>query len=114
MDLDSIAAAAIAEHMPAGDLTEPSLQLTEIFGRARVVAKEDLVLSGTEAFNRVFAKVDPNIRLDWKFKDGDFVYAKQTVCTLTGDLTKIVSAERVALNFLGRLSGIASLTRCYA
>ncbi|MCB0350357.1 MAG: carboxylating nicotinate-nucleotide diphosphorylase [Bdellovibrionales bacterium] len=99
--------------MPDGDITTDGLNLSNKIGRAKVVAKEDLVISGTEAFNSTFTQVDPSITINWQFKNSDFVFKGQTICLLLGPLPSLLKAERVALNFLGRLSGIATLTRCY-
>ena len=105
---------ALQEDMPDGDITTDSLQLKARRGLARVVAKEDLVLSGTSIFSETFRAVDPNVAIEWQFTDGTFVLKGQTVCLLRGPVHAILKGERVALNFLGHLSGIASLTRCYA
>src|SRR5262245_30527934 len=57
--------------------------------------------------------MEKNAEIHWQFKDGDLVLNKQTVAWLKGDLVQILKAERVALNFLGRMCGIATLTRCF-
>ena len=82
-------------------------------GQARLVAKEDLVISGTLAFEQTMLALDPLCKVQWHFKEGDAVLNRQIVCHITGDLMQILKAERVALNFIGHLSGIATLTRCY-
>src|SRR5262245_19173226 len=112
-DLDDLIVTAINEDMPQGDATTEALGLKERKGRARVIAKEDLVISGSDPFTRVLHKLDPQVEVKWLFQDGDFVLRKQAVATLYGNLVQILKAERVALNFLGRLSGVATLTRCF-
>jgi len=111
---EKIVKAALAEDIPNGDLTTDGLRLAGKMGRAKLVAKEDLMLSGTEPFSITFRTLDPDVQIQWQFNDGDFVFKGQTVCTLSGLLASLLKSERVALNFLGRLSGIATLTRCFA
>jgi len=105
--------AALKEDMPNGDFTTESLALAPRFGQARLIAKEDLVLSGTAPFEETVLVLEPNARLQWHFKEGDLVLKRQVICVITGDLIQVLKAERVALNFIGHLSGIATLTRCY-
>lgn len=111
MTLMDLIQAALREDMPRGDLTTDSLALAPRFGQARLIAKEDLVLSGTLAFEQTMLALEPGVKAQWHFKEGDFVLNRQVICHITGDLMQILKAERVALNFIGHLSGIASLTR---
>lgn len=113
MKLSEMIQVAYAEDMPHGDLTTESLALTDRPGDARLVAKEDLVMSGMEVFEQCLKHVVPKAQLQWQFKDGDFILANQNVCWIKADLVQLLKAERVALNFLGHLSGIATLTRCF-
>lgn len=113
MTLNELIQAALREDMPRGDLTTDSLALTPRFGQAKLVAKEDLVLSGTLAFERTMLSLDPGAKVNWQFKEGDLVLDRQVICHVTGDLIQILKAERVALNFVGHLSGIATFTRCF-
>jgi nicotinate-nucleotide pyrophosphorylase (carboxylating) len=113
MKLAELIQQAYAEDMPQGDLTTDSLNVKERLGRARLLAKEDLVLAGREVFEACVRHISPTTDFNWQFKDSDLVLNKQTVCWLKGNLIELLKAERVALNFLGRLSGIASLTRCF-
>lgn len=113
MTLMDLIQAALREDMPNGDLTTDSLALVPRFGQAKLIAKEDLVLSGTLPFERTMLSLDPTAKVQWHFKEGDLVLNRQTICHITGDLIQILKAERVSLNFLGHLSGIATLTRCY-
>lgn len=113
MTLMDLIHAALKEDMPSGDLTTDSLALSPRFGQARLVAKEDLVLSGTAPFEETMMVLEPTARIQWHFKEGDLVLNKQVICVITGDLIQILKAERVALNFVGHLSGIATLTRCF-
>jgi nicotinate-nucleotide pyrophosphorylase (carboxylating) len=110
MTLLELIRAAIKEDMPTGDLTTESLALTPRQGRARLVAKEDLLLSGAPAFEQTIQMLEPNAKIKWHFEEGDRILNKQIICTIQGDLIQILKAERVALNFLGHLSGISTYT----
>jgi nicotinate-nucleotide pyrophosphorylase (carboxylating) len=114
MTLNEMIKEAFAEDLPSGDSTTDNLGLSAVIGDAKLIAKEDLVLCGRRIFDSCVKFIAPEMNLNWQFKDGDFVLRGQTVCWLRGDLLKLLKAERVSLNFLGRLSGIASLTRCFA
>jgi nicotinate-nucleotide pyrophosphorylase (carboxylating) len=104
---------ALKEDMPNGDLTTDSMALAPRFGQARLMAKEDLVLSGAVAFEQTILALDPMAKIQWHFKEGDLVLSRQILCHITGDLIQVLKAERVALNFIGHLSGIATYTRCF-
>jgi nicotinate-nucleotide pyrophosphorylase (carboxylating) len=71
------------------------------------------VLAGTAAATEVFAQLDPAVTVAWSAADGDVLGAGQDVGTVTGPLRSLLTGERSALNFLGHLSGIATLTRAY-
>lgn len=111
MTLMELIRAAIKEDMPQGDLTTESLALKPRHGRARLKAKEDIVLSGSAVFEQTMQTLEPNSKIKWHFEEGDSILKGQIICTIEGDLVQILKAERVALNFLGHLSGIASFTR---
>jgi nicotinate-nucleotide pyrophosphorylase (carboxylating) len=110
MTLIDLIRAAIKEDMPSGDLTTESLALKPRPGRAKLIAKQDLVLSGTGAFEQTMATLDPSAKIKWHFDEGQSVLNQQIICTIQGDLIQILKAERVALNFLMHFSGIATLT----
>ncbi|HWR67451.1 MAG TPA: nicotinate-nucleotide diphosphorylase (carboxylating), partial [Desulfomonilia bacterium] len=81
--------------------------------RAVMIAKAGGVMAGLEVAERVFALTDPGIACSFDVSDGDEVSAGQRLAVITGPARAILKAERVALNFLQRLSGIATLTRRY-
>jgi len=110
MNLLELIRAALKEDMPSGDLTTESLALSPRMGRAKLIAKQDMVLSGTGAFEQTVLALEPTAKLKWHFEEGDRILNKQIICTLQGDLIQILKAERVALNFLMHLSGISTLT----
>lgn len=105
--------AALKEDMPTGDITTESLAVKPKNGEAILKAKADIVLSGATVFEQTIQFLEPNAKLKWLFEEGDLVFKGQNICTIEGDLIQILKAERVALNFLGRMSGIATLTRQY-
>lgn len=113
MKLQDLIEIAFREDIPSGDITTDSLDLGVIRGRARLIAKEDIVLSGRTPFEECVRYQDPFAELAWLFEDGQIILKNQNICTVTGDLARLLKAERVALNFLGHLSGIATLTRCF-
>jgi nicotinate-nucleotide pyrophosphorylase (carboxylating) len=113
MTLQDLIKAALKEDMPQGDITTESLALLPRQGRAKLIAKEDLVLSGTGPFEQAMNALEPQVRVQWHFEEGQLALKKQILCTIQGDLIQVLKAERIALNFLGHLSGIATLTRCY-
>jgi nicotinate-nucleotide pyrophosphorylase (carboxylating) len=110
MNLLELIRAALKEDMPNGDLTTESLALSPRPGRAKLIAKQDLILSGTAAFEQTMHALEPGAKLKWHFEEGDQILNKQIICTIQGDLIQILKAERVALNFLMHLSGIATFT----
>jgi nicotinate-nucleotide pyrophosphorylase (carboxylating) len=103
--------AALKEDIPSGDVTTESLAMKPKGGEALLKAKEDIVLSGANAFEETILFLEPQAKVKWQFNEGDLVYKGQNICSIEGDLIQVLKAERVALNFLGRLSGIATLTR---
>ena len=97
--------------MPTGDVTTESLAMKPKQGEAVLKAKEDVILSGANAFEETILFLEPQAKIKWQFNEGDLIYKGQNICSIEGDLIQILKAERVALNFLGRMSGIATLTR---
>lgn len=110
MNLSNLIQAALKEDLPFGDVTTESLALKPQLGRALLKAKEDIHLSGALPFEQTMVSMEPNVKVTWHFDEGDLILKGQNICTLEGDLIQILKAERVALNFLGHLSGIATHT----
>ena len=102
---------AFLEDIPDKDITTENLDINEHLGRAQLVAKSDLIVSGTDLFQASMLYLHEQTEVRWHFKDGDEVLSGQKIATIVGDLTKVIQSERVALNFLGHLSGIATLTQ---
>jgi len=105
---------ALEEDRVDKDVTTLALEAFDGEVRAEVIAKARGVLSGTPAFREVFRQVDPNISVESRHRDGDFLVPGDLVLELTGKEGSILRGERTALNFMQRLSGIATLTRSFA
>lgn len=116
-ELDQLARMALAEDAPSGDVTSRSTVPASTRCGAELVVKQDGVLAGVEAARAVFAEAaerdGTDIQIDWKASDGDPVSVGDRIAVLRGDARTVLAAERPALNLLGHLSGIATLTRAY-
>ncbi len=111
--LDHIIDLALAEDISQGDVTSAALIPPELQGKASILVKAEGVLAGGEVAKKVFLKVDPSLKIEVLIKDGTKVKSGNIAATIVGRVVSIFKAERVALNFLSRLSGIASLTAQY-
>lgn len=110
-DLDDLVARALAEDVGTGDVTTAWTVPAGARGRAEIRAKAPLVVAGLEPALRVFRAVDPELAIQIDADDGTPRAPGERVLAVEGRLASILTAERTALNFLGRLSGIATLTR---
>lgn len=111
MNLDDLIREALAEDLPAGsDVTSDRFVPPEAKGRGWIEAREDAVVSGLEIAARVFRVVDSSLEIELLVKDGAHVTRLQRVMHVCGSAASILAAERTALNFLCRLSGIATTT----
>jgi nicotinate-nucleotide pyrophosphorylase (carboxylating) len=105
---------ALAEDLGVlGDLTSTALIPADATGTAHFMARVPGVLAGTAAATEVFAQLDPTVAVTWEATDGDVLAAGQRIGTVAGGLRSLLTGERSALNFLGHLSGIATLTRAH-
>ncbi len=103
---------ALKEDIGPGDVTTDSIiRDNNIMGCARLMAKEDLILAGLSVFKRVFLELWPDMEFESFFKDGDLVRDKEIICLIKGPVNIILKGERTALNFLQRMSGIATMTK---
>jgi nicotinate-nucleotide pyrophosphorylase (carboxylating) len=105
--------AALAEDIGEADWTTRWTISEGARGSARIVTRANGVIAGTRLAEEVFRQLDPEVRLEWRRVDGEGVEAGSEVAGLSGRLHAILTAERTALNFLGRLSGVATLTSRY-
>ena len=107
-------ARALAEDLGVlGDLTSTALIPADAAGAGHFMARVPGVLAGIAAATEVFAQLDPAVTVTWAAADGDTLAAGQRLGTVTGPLRSLLTGERAALNFLGHLSGIATLTRAH-
>jgi nicotinate-nucleotide pyrophosphorylase (carboxylating) len=104
---------ALEEDIGSGDITTEHLVDAQAKGQGIIVAKEDLVIAGLDLARRVFQRIDADLVLTSAFTDGDRVHKGDIAAALSGRLATLLTGERTALNFLQRLSGIATLTRDY-
>ena len=114
MEIHVLIAEALKEDLgEQGDLTTDTLISPKISGSAKVVAKSDGVLCGANIFVQVCRAVDPTIIVMPLLRDGDAFKVGDAVIEMEGAVASILKSERTALNFMGHLSGVASLTRQY-
>jgi nicotinate-nucleotide pyrophosphorylase (carboxylating) len=104
---------ALEEDVGAGDVTTTAVLTGHESGAARAVAKTDMVIAGIDVFRETFLFLDPDMRFTRCREDGREVKSGGILAVLSGNLGSILTAERVALNFLQRMSGIATKTRQY-
>lgn len=114
MEMDKIINLALAEDIGGGDITTDALIPSEWRGRGSLLVKAHGILAGIGVAATVFRKVDPDTKLKVLIRDGSKVKPGDIVATVTGRYASILKAERVALNFLQRLSGVATETARYA
>lgn len=111
--IEEIVDRALAEDLGWGDVTTEALVPAELTGKAFIVAKARGVLAGVEVARLVFCGVDPSTQLDIIIPEGSGIQPGDLIAKLEGKVASILRAERTALNFLQRLSGIATETRRY-
>jgi nicotinate-nucleotide pyrophosphorylase (carboxylating) len=105
--------AAIEEDTGRGDVTTDATIAEQVISRARLIAQQEMVLAGIEVFIAVYAALDRDVHIKPSYKDGDLLPAGTVIAALEGRARSLLVGERVALNFLQRLCGIATLTRRY-
>ena len=111
--LARVVGAALEEDAPWGDLTSTTLIPADAAASADLVAREPGVFSGGEVFTAAFLLTDPAVVVELRLGDGDVFAAGDVLASVTGPARSILTAERVALNFTQRMSGIATLTADY-
>jgi nicotinate-nucleotide pyrophosphorylase (carboxylating) len=112
--VDEAVLRALAEDFGrAGDVTSVATVPAELRGRAVVAARQDGVICGLPLVEAAFRKLDPDVRLTAQARDGAAVAAKTILMTVEGNARALLGAERVALNFLGHLSGVATATATF-
>jgi len=104
---------ALKEDIGPGDITTDNLIDPNLEGKGILIAKEPLVVAGLEIVARVFRHLDPDVLLNSEYTDGDTVEPGDTIADVQGKLRALLSGERTALNFLQRLSGVATFVRAH-
>ncbi|HSG95332.1 MAG TPA: carboxylating nicotinate-nucleotide diphosphorylase [Afifellaceae bacterium] len=113
--MEDVVRAALKEDLGrAGDITSAATIPPDAVARATIAARKPGVVAGLDLARAAFTRMSAEIRFQAKISDGDAVTAGGIVATISGPARAILSAERVALNFLGHLSGVASATRRFA
>jgi len=111
--LERVAFAALAEDVGGGDVTTEATVGEDAVGTAELLLREPGVVCGLAVAEAVFRALDPELRFEWLVDEGASVTGETAVARVTGPERAILTGERTALNFLARLSGIATITRRY-
>ena len=111
MNADDLILSALREDISSEDITTNSVMSHAQLGVVELICKEDGVIAGLGVFKRVFELLDPDTEVAFYCKDGDDVKKGEKLGLVTGDIRVLLSGERTALNYLQRMSGIATYTR---
>jgi nicotinate-nucleotide pyrophosphorylase (carboxylating) len=111
--VDAIIRRALEEDLGRGDVTTDALIPADLSGGVSLGARERLVLSGVQVFARTFQTVDPTLEVAFEAADGDRLAAGAVAARVRGSVASMLRAERVALNLVQRMSGVATLTRAH-
>ena len=111
LNADPLILSALQEDITSEDITTNSVMPHYQLGEVELICKEDGVIAGLDVFKRVFTLLDESTEVTFKCKDGDRVRKGERLGVVRGDIRVLLSGERTALNFLQRMSGIATYTR---
>lgn len=114
MNADELIKSALREDITSEDITTNSVMRTYQLGEVDLICKQDGVVAGLEVFKRVFTLLDSNTEVTFFVNDGDTIKNGQKIGVVRGDIRVLLSGERTALNYLQRMSGIATYTRVIA
>ncbi len=114
LNADHLIMQALQEDITSEDVSTNSIMRDRVEGEVQLICKQDGIIAGLEVFARVFELLDDGTVIDFQWKDGDAVKNGQLMATVRGDIRVLLSGERVALNFLQRMSGIATYTNSIA
>ncbi len=114
LNADELILQALREDISSEDVTTNAVMPNAQKGEAQLICKQDGVLAGLSVFQRVFELLDESVSVEFYFSDGDKVKKGDLIGTITGDIRAILSGERTALNYLQRMSGIATYTNSIA
>ena len=113
LNVDDLLRAALKEDITSEDVSTNAVLAKRTLGSAQLIAKQTGVLAGLKVFERVFYLLDSQTKFETAYQDGQEVEQGTVIGTLTGDMRVLLSGERTALNYLQRMSGIATMTRRY-
>ena len=111
INADNLIMMALREDVTSEDITTNSVMPEYQLGTVDLICKQDGVISGLNVFKRVFELLDSDTKVELFFKDGDSVKNKDLLGRVTGDIRVLLTGERTALNYLQRMSGIATYTK---
>ena len=114
LQADHLILEALKEDISSEDVTTNSVMKEAVAGEVDLICKQDGIIAGLEVFERVFALLDPDTKVELYCKDGEEVKNGQLMGKVKGDIRVLLSGERVALNYLQRMSGIATYTKSVA
>ena len=114
LQADHLIEEALREDISSEDVTTNSVMKEAVQGEVNLICKQDGIIAGLEVFKRVFELLDANTKIEFYKKDGDAVKSGELLGVVTGDIRVLLSGERVALNYLQRMSGIATYTNSVA
>ncbi len=113
INVDDYIINTLKEDITSEDVSTNAVMPEDKQGKADLICKQDGVICGLDVFERTFKLLDDTSRFEANFKDGDFVEKGDLIGVIYGDVKAILSGERTALNYLQRMSGIATMTRDY-
>ena len=111
MQADKLIRMALQEDITSEDVSTNAVMRSAVKGTVDLIAKEDGIIAGLDVYARVFQILDEKTEISFNFKDGEEVKKGNLLGTVTGDIRVLLSGERVALNYLQRMSGIATYTK---
>ena len=114
LNVDHLIKEALQEDISSEDVTTNAVMKEAVTGEVQLICKQDGGVAGLDVFHRVFEILDENVKTDFYCKDGDEVKKGELMGIITGDIRALLSGERVALNYLQRMSGIATYTHSVA
>lgn len=114
LQADHLILEALKEDISSEDVTTNSVMKEAVAGEVDLICKQDGIIAGLEVFERVFTLLDPDTKAELYCKDGEEVKNGQLMGKVKGDIRVLLSGERVALNYLQRMSGIATYTNSVA
>lgn len=114
LQVDDLILSALKEDISSEDVSTNAIMREAIIGEVDLICKQDGIIAGLDVFKRVFELLDKDVTFKFFCKDGDQVKKGQLMAKITGDMRTLLSGERVALNYLQRMSGIATYTNSVA